>query len=217
AWWDADLRQQFRFRAGGELRYKQTRLSFHMENIQKYAFLQETQVPYSSADGIARSTYGVGIAQTGGSVQILEATLRQNIRLGILHWDNELTVQATTDKDALPLPAFTAWSNLYLQFRIARVLSTEIGTDIRYFTSYYAPAYSPIVGLYAVQDPDARIKIGNYPVINAYANFHLKRTRFYVMASHVNYSSGTGCPFLVPHYPLNRLVLRLGVSWNFIN
>ncbi|MBR1712953.1 MAG: putative porin [Alloprevotella sp.] len=217
AWWDADLEQQFRFRVGGELRYKQTRLSFHMENIQKYAYLQETQVPYSSADGIARSTYGVGIAQTGGGVQLLEATLRQDIRLGILHWDNELTVQATTNKDVLPLPAFTAWSNLYLQFYIARVLRTEIGADVRYFTSYYAPAYSPIIGQYAVQDPDARIKIGNYPVINAYANFHLKRTRFYVMASHVNYSSGTGCPFLVPHYPLNRLVLRLGVSWNFIN
>ena len=39
----------------------------------------------------------------------------------------------------------------------------------------------------------------------------------YIMASHVNYKSGSGTPFLVPHYPLNQMVLRLGISWNFFN
>lgn len=97
------------------------------------------------------------------------------------------------------------------------MLLTEIGADMRYFTKYYAPAYSPLLGQYAVQAPNRRVKLGNYPIINAYANFNLKRTTFYVMASHVNYSSGSGMPFLVPHYPLNRLVLRFGVTWNFIN
>ncbi|MBR1838188.1 MAG: hypothetical protein IJ786_01365, partial [Bacteroidaceae bacterium] len=61
------------------------------------------------------------------------------------------------------------------------------------------------------------VKIGGYPVVNAYANFHLKRTRFYIMASHLNYSSGTCRPFLVPHNPINRLIIRFGVSWDFIN
>ena len=88
---------------------------------------------------------------------------------------------------------------------------------MRYFTSYYAPTYSPIVGSYCTQDASARVKVGNYPVVNAYLNFHLKNTRFYVMASHVNYKSGSGAPFLVPHYPINRLVFRLGLSWNFFN
>ena len=96
-------------------------------------------------------------------------------------------------------------------------MRTELGADLRYFTKYYAPSYSPIIGQYCVQDPEQRIKIGNYPIINVYANFHLKHTRFYVMASHVNYSSGNGNPFLVPHYPINRLVFRFGLSWNFFN
>jgi hypothetical protein len=97
------------------------------------------------------------------------------------------------------------------------VLRTELGGDVRYFTSYYAPTYSPLIGQYAVQDAETRVKVGNYPIVNVYANFHLKNTRFYLMASHVNYSSGKGKPFLVPHYPLNRMVLRFGVSWNFFN
>mgnify|MGYP000042093427 FL=1 len=115
------------------------------------------------------------------------------------------------------MPAFSVWSNLYLRFRIAHVLLTEFGADARFFTAYKALTYSPLIGSYVVQDPDHATKTGSYPWVNVYANFHLKSTRFYIMASHVNYKSGSGKPFLVPHYPLNQMVLRLGISWNFFN
>lgn len=217
AWWDNNLDQEFRIRAGGEVRYRDTRLSFHIENIRNLAYLYETATPYTATDDLRRARYGVGVRQASGSVQLIEASLAQKLRWGILNWEAEATFQATSDRDVCPLPAFNLWTNLYIKFAIAKVLHTELGADLRYFTRYYAPAYSPIIGQYAVQDTEERLKIGNYPTINVYANFHLKRTRFYVMASHVNHSRGTGCPYLVPHYPLNRLVLRLGLSWNFIN
>ena len=217
AWWDKDLDNQLTVRLGGSLSWKNTRFSFHLQNIQKLAYFAETLTPSDFTNNVQHYTHSIGVQQNSGSVQLLTASLRQDFHLGILHWENELIYQATTDKDSYPLPAFSVWTNLYLKFRLARVLQTELGADMRYFTKYYAPAYSPIMGQYAIQDPNYRIQLGNYPIINAYVNFHLKRTRFYVMASHVNYSSGAGNPFLVPHYPLNRLVLRLGISWNFIN
>jgi len=217
AWWDNNLDQEFRTRLGGILAWRDTKFSFHVENIQNLAYLYEMQYPYNGEDGIARARYGVGVRQNSGSVQLIEASLAQKLQWGILNWETELSFQATSDKDSYPLPLFNVWTNLYLKFSIAKVLHTELGADMRYFTRYYAPAYSPAIGRFVVQDAAERIKIGNYPTINAYVNFHLKRTRFYVMASHVNYSGGTGCPYLVPHYPLNRLVFRLGVSWNFIN
>ena len=147
----------------------------------------------------------------------MAVTLNQDFTWGILNWENELTWQMTSSKDVLLLPVFSGYSNLYLRFRIAKVLATELGGDVRYFTAYYAPAYSPVIGQWCVQDAGQRVKIGNYPTVNVYANFHLKDTRFYVMASHVNYSSGSGNPFWAPHYPMNRLVFRLGISWNFFN
>lgn len=217
AWWDNDLGNQWSIRAGGRLSWKETALTFHIENIRRYAYFQENQTPYTASDGTQRATYGVSVAQKSGSLQLITASLSQNLAVGPLHWDNVLTFQATTDRDALPLPAFNLYTNLYLKFRFARVLDTEIGADMRFFTRYYAPTYSPIIGQYASQDLENRIKLGSYPIINVYANFHLKRTRFYVAASHVNYSNGAGRPFLVPHHPLNRFTLRLGVSWNFIN
>lgn len=218
AWWTNDnLDKQLRTRVSGTLRYRQTALTASLENIQNYLYFQETLVPYTATDGYDNFRHGVQVAQTSQNTQLVAVTLRHNQQWGVLHWDNELTWQTSTNKEVLPVPDFTGYSNLYLLFRIARVLQTEMGADIRYFTRYHAPTYSPIIGQYAVQDPEYRVSIGNYPIINAYANFHLKRTRFYIMGSHVNAKSGSGNPFLVPHYPLNGFTLRIGISWNFIN
>lgn len=217
AWWDKSFDNVFSARAAGQLSYKNTKLTVGFQTIQNYAYFAESQSVVTGSDGNNSYLYSVAPLQTGKNIQVISATLNQDFHWGIFHWDNELTYQMTSEKDILPLPHFTGYSNLYILFRLARVLNTELGADVRYFTSYYAPAYSPIIGQFAVQDASQRIKIGNYPTINVYANFHLKHTRFYVMASHVNYSSGSGNPFLVPHYPLNRLVLRIGISWNFFN
>ena len=117
-----------------------------------------------------------------------------------------------------------------MRFKIARVLKCDLGADARFFTKYYAPDYCPALGQFAVQEDvslasdesseDAvsrMVKTGNYPIVNVYANFHLKRTRFFVMMSHVNAGTGKKNYFLTPHYPLNGRVLRLGISWNFFN
>ncbi len=75
----------------------------------------------------------------------------------------------------------------------------------------------PAIGQFVVQGNSEKTKIGNYPIICAYANFNLKGTRFYVMYSHVNKGMGNRMYFLTPHYPINESVLRIGLSWNFYN
>ena len=129
-----------------------------------------------------------------------------------------LTYQKSSNKDVIPVPALNVYTNLYLNFMIARVLRCDLGADIRYFTKYYAPDYSPSLGQFTIQETgNQRVQIGNYPIVNIYANMHLKHTRFFVMMSHVNAGSGNRNYFFTPHYPLNERVLRFGVSWNFFN
>ena len=60
-----------------------------------------------------------------------------------------------------------------------------------------------------------RVKVGNYPVLNGYANFALKRVRGYVNVTHFN--EGTGNYFWAPHYPMDPLSIHFGISWNFYN
>lgn len=61
-----------------------------------------------------------------------------------------------------------------------------MGADVRYFSKYYAPDYSPVIGQFYNQNPDDKIEIGAFPIVNVYANLHLKRTRFFIMMYHVN-------------------------------
>ena len=221
AWWDEDLSKVFRTRIEGELQWRKTRVIVGAETMQHLTFWQQVQqmgdagTDTEDATAPGKILYGVRPAQADKNVQLIQIALHQDFRLGPLNWENRLTFQKSSDDKALPLPMFNGWSNLYLLFRIAKVLRTEIGADVRYFTRYYAPAYSPMIGGYAVQDADYRTKVGNYPWVNVYANFHLKHCHFYVMMGHVN--CGAGQYFMTPHYPTNQRVFRFGISWNFFN
>ena len=118
----------------------------------------------------------------------------------------------------MPVPTINVFTNLYLKFKIAKVLAVEFGADGYWFSKYYAPDYCPQLSQFAIQQTaDSRVKIGGYPFIDVYANMHLKHTRFFVMMSHVNGGSGNMQYFLAPHYPANGRVLRFGLSWNFFN
>ena len=216
-WDNYDLNKVFRTRINATLRYKDTRLTASLENIQNYLYFQEKLTPFTTTSNFENYRHSVSVAQASKNVQLLAVTLNQDFHWGIFNWENELAYQTSTNNKVMPVPTFSAYSNAYILFRIAKVLRTELGVDVRYFTKYKAPSYSAIIGQYAVQDLEYAVNIGNYPIVNAYANFHLKRTRFYLMASHLNYASGVGRPFLVPHYPLNRMTIHFGISWNFVN
>ncbi|MBO5699109.1 MAG: putative porin [Bacteroidaceae bacterium] len=219
AWWDNEhYNNQTSLRLGAKLSYKRTSLTLHAEQVNDLVYFQETLTESRSINDIPNAyLHSVGSNQNGKPVQRLQATLNNWMNWGILNWENEITFQTTSDKSLLPLPAFNLYSNLFLKFKIAKVLNSELGTDVRFFTRYEAPIYSPIIGQYVIQDQAHLNKVGGYPIVNLYANFHLKRTRFYIMASHINASDNKDHAFNLPHYPMNGRVIRFGLSWNFIN
>ena len=90
---------------------------------------------------LAGYSNSVQVNQYGNSVQVFSAKLNQNFKFGIFNWENEIAYQKSSNEDILPLPALTAYSNIYLVFRIAKVLRVQLGADVRYFTEYYAPDY----------------------------------------------------------------------------
>lgn len=202
-WWDNEnMDKEFRTRLEGEMSIKhwQTNLKAGVENIKNYTYFNNKAIPAQFADNI----------------QILSACLQQNFKFGIFHLDNEVVFQKSSNQTIIPLPDFSLYHNLYLQTRLAKkVLFLELGADVRYFTKYYAPAYSAAIGQYHLQSSSDQVEIGGYPIVNLYANLHLKRTRIFVMMYHVNKGMGNSNYFLVPHYPINPRMLKLGFSWNF--
>lgn len=199
--WHNDFDKIRRFRAGGELDipFTHTNINVGYETLKNYVYFGTDALP----------------AQHGAPIHVLNATLNQNFNLGILHNENSVTYQTTSNEDVLALPKISVYSNLYLKFIVAHVFHVQLGVDCNYYSKYYAPNYNPsTMTFYNQRDK----KCGNFAFMNAYANMKLKRARFFVMYSHFNQGMFGGDDyFSIPHYPLNPHRFQMGVSVDFAN
>ncbi|EFI49388.1 putative porin [Segatella oris] len=222
AWWDnTNMSKILHSKIQGILNYQKTRTTLRVavDEIKNYTYFASSHTITSGK----RVNHAITVNQNSGAIHLLTASLSQDFTFGPLNWESVITYQNSSNKTVLPVPMLNLYSNVYLRFKIAHVLRCDFGADVRYFTKYYAPDYIPSLGQYAVQTntnttgSDSRVEIGNYPVVNVYANFHLKHTRFFIMMSHLNAGTGKKNYFYTPHYPLNQSILRFGLSWNFFN
>ena len=196
--WDNTFRNEYKTQINGLIEIPDLGFTFKavVENLTNLVYFNNKAVP----------------AQYMSDVQVLTANWLQHLGAGPLNWDNNVIYQVSSNQAVLPLPDLAVYSNLYLKGVYSKVLVSQIGVDCRYHTSYYAPAYMPATGQFYSQD---EVKIGNYPFMNAYANFHLKRMRFFVMYSHLSRLFATPAYFSAPHYPMNPAIIKVGLSWNF--
>lgn len=197
--WNNSFEKTRSLRIGGEISVPWTRttLSAAVENVQNQLYFDENALP----------------AQYGGSAQVFSATLQQNFKFGPLHWDNIVTYQTSSQDAVIPLPKLAINTNLYVVFRVA-TLFVQFGVNCDYFTKYKAVNFQPETMTFYNQ---RSVDVGNYPFINAYLNFKLSKTRFYVMMSHVNQGMTGENYFSMPHYPMNPRRLQLGLSIDFAN
>ena len=199
--WQNDFGKTQRLRLGGELNipHTWTNINVGYETLKNYIYFGNAGLP----------------VQHSPAIHVLSATLRQGLHYRALGWENSVTYQSTSDKSVLPLPALSIYSNLYAKFTIARVLHVQIGVDGNYYTKYYAPSYNPATMTFHTQQEQ---ECGNFLLANIYANFKLKRARFFVVYTHANGKLfGGNNYFAIPHYPLNPRRFQVGVSVDFAN
>ncbi len=171
-------------------------LNVSVENITKYIYFNSIALPQ----------------QFSGNIQVLAANLKQDFHVGKFGLENNVVYQVSSQPGVLALPELALYHNLYYDDLWFKVLSMQIGVNVRYHTSYYAPSYMPATGQFYTQ---SKILIGNYPVVNAYINFHLKRTRFFIEYYNINQMFVKGAYYSMPNYPIDPAVMKMGVSWNF--
>ena len=112
-----------------------------------------------------------------------------------------------------PLLFFLAVFLLYLTLMLDPYFTDE--QDV-FYGGYNVVMSGDIYGSYVSQHMPFSYYMAAVPALLGARTVYQFRLGFYVMMSHVNYSSGANC-FMVPHYPTNQMVLRFGVSWNFFN
>lgn len=199
-WWDNNLNMIQQIYAGAKINLESTKtqLSAGVESIQNYIFVNKQGMP----------------EQKNGNIQVVNARIKQDVMFRAFGWENEVAYQLSSNKEVLPLPDISLYTNIYLHFKVAKVLTVQLGANMYYNTSYYAPYYEPATQQFQLQD---EVKVGNYPLINAYANFHLKQARFFVMGYNLGSKFIDPNYFSLAHYPLNPFVLKMGVAVTFNN
>ena len=201
--WQNDFGKIRKFSVGGELviPWTRTTISANFESAQNEIYFDSQSLP----------------RQNGGTVGVFALKAHQELHFGIWNWNNTVTYQASTNQDVIPLPALAIYSNMYIGFTAFRVLHLQIGVDCDYFTRYRGMMYQPATATFHVQDKEDPVKVGNYPLLNAYITAKLYKVRFFILWSHWNQGLFSKNYFSLPHYPIDPRRLQFGLSIDFAN
>ena len=155
--------------------------------------------------------------QSGLSVASLNA--KKEMKAWKFHLNTDLLIQKSSNSEILDLPLITTKTAFFFEhlFRFKETngdLNTQLGVEVLYHTDYYPYSYMPATGRFYRQNG---IRAGNYPFIDVFLNFKLRRTRVFIMYDHLNSGYMGYDYFMTPDYPMNTRMLRYGLAWTFYN
>ncbi|MDR1679464.1 MAG: putative porin [Prevotellaceae bacterium] len=195
---DRTLRTRFRARLGLNNSWLNASAGMGVENVSQLIYFDRNALP----------------AQHDGNIQVLTGEAALNFNVWVFHLHNKAIYQRSSNNDILPLPDLSLYHNAFFAFKMfKKVLHTQLGADVYYNTAYYAPDYMPATGAFFLQ---SREKVGSFPVISAYAAFHLKTARLFFKYYHLN-ANWTKNYFSMPQYPIYPGRFKMGISWNLFD
>ncbi|MBK8883198.1 MAG: hypothetical protein IPN67_12690 [Bacteroidales bacterium] len=207
--WNENMNKEFRTDIGSAFIYpgRSASIKFNYAVIKNYVDFDTAAVP----------------SQNSGGLSVAALTVSKGLKAWKFHLDTDAVLQKSTNTEILDLPLATLRAAFYFEhlFRFKKTngkLNTQFGVDVTYHTLYHPYAYMPATGRFYRQiDTEA----GNYPFVNLFLNFKLKRTRVFLMFDHLNYGAMgekvVNNYYMVPFYPMNVTMFRLGFAWTFYN
>ena len=146
---------------------------------------------------------------------ILSFYINHRLDWGPFHMRNSATYQKISNDSVLHLPDLTFYNSTYFQMRFfKRVLTMQIGFDLRYNSAYLIDGFMPATGLYYNQYEK---EYGDYPYFDFFINVKLKRARMFFKWDHINQGLSGNQYYTVLNHPMNPRGFRFGLSWRFWN
>ncbi len=150
--------------------------------------------------------------QYGSELLVASAYVYKKFNWGPVHHLHKILAQESTS-DVVRLPALAYGNTTYYEHEVFKgALKFQIGFDFYYFLKYYADAYMPATGMFYNQDNGT---IGNYPYVNAFANWRIKRTRFTLQYTNALAGVAGYDYFMAWRYPAFSGSLKFGLAWTF--
>ena len=128
-WWDESLEKTIHTRLMGTLKFGKTNTTLRVavDEIKNYTYFSQS---YNVTDEGLRTGVTVTPMQKSDAINLLTAQLEQNFKFSIFRWENQFTYQHSSDQSVIPVPTFNVYSNLYMKFRVVKVLNIEMGADM---------------------------------------------------------------------------------------
>lgn len=147
--------------------------------------------------------------QSSELIQVNMLKAGHKYQVGPLGWNLEAAYQLSTSKSITPLPNVTARGDIYFDFMIAKVLQVQLGAEAYWHSAYYAPYYHAPTMQFINQD--ISLIGGKAPLMNAYANFRMRTTRFYARMFNVGEALFENDRQSMAKYVYNPMHLQIGV------
>lgn len=196
-----DPKKERTVQAGGELHIKpyNTRVFTQFYNIKNYTYLDSDYLP----------------KQAGSSVDVVQVGLKNSFQYKKFHLETNLAYQnVTSNKQLLPLPDFIGRATIYYQSKAFKNNAEfQLGLNAYYFNKFQSRLFLPVTNEFRLQSKTENYNIGEYPVLDLFLHFKVKRMLIILEGQHFN-SSFSGYKFYSsPLNPYTDFRLNIGILW----
>ncbi|PHS51916.1 MAG: hypothetical protein COB01_08955 [Lutibacter sp.] len=129
--------------------------------------------------------------------------------------DNTIMYQkVSTGASFFRVPELVTRNTLYYSSHVfkGKPMYLQTGVTFKYFTSYLANSYNPVLSEFVLQNTT---EIGNFPILDFFANAQIRRTRIYLKVENLNAGFTDRNYYSAPNYPYRDLTVRFGIVWNW--
>ena len=172
--------------------------SLNFTNIDNYTYFNENNKPL----------------QFDNQVTYLKIKANREFRYKKFALDNTLMYQnVSSGSTVFRVPEMVSRNTLYYTdywFK-GKPMQVNIGVTFKYFTSYYANAYNPLLSEFTLQNTQ---EIG-YPTFDVFFNAQVRRTRLFLKIDNATSGFSKKNYFSAPSYPYRDFTIRFGLVWNW--
>ncbi len=167
--------------------------------IDNYTYFDENSLPTQATESLNYLKVTASNSITFRKFTLANTVMYQNVSSG---------------ESFFKVPEIVTRNTLYYSNYLfkGKPLYLQTGVTVKYFTEFNAGAYNPLLSEFVLQNTQ---KIGNFPMLDFFANAQIQRTRIYLKVENFGASFTGRTYYSAPTYPYRDLTVRFGLVWNW--